>query len=78
LKLQRLFNAAQEFKGTMRMLGPAEINEYSLEIERLSAKAASLGIHRSREEIARRMILCEAAGIAPSEMDKYVLSVGAV
>lgn len=62
----------------MRMLGPAEINEYSREIERLSAKAASLGMHYSQEEIARRMMVCEAAGVAPSEMDQYVLSVRSV
>ena len=59
------------------MVGPAEIDEFYREIERLSAKAFSLGIHSSHEEIARRIMLCESAGIvAPDEIEQRVLSGG--
>jgi hypothetical protein len=54
---------------------PAEIDEFTRAFEGLAAKAMALGMHVSREEIARRMRVCQEAGVAdPDEFERCVLS----
>ena len=58
---------------------PAETDEFNRALESLAAKALALGMHLSREEIARRMTLCREAGHNdPDEFERCVLSEDAV
>lgn len=58
-----------------KTMEPAELDEFTRALEGLAAKAMALGMHFSREEIARRMMLCQEAGHAdPDEFERCVLS----
>ena len=58
-----------------KTMEPAEIDEFTRALEGLAAKAMALGMHYSREEIARRMKACQEAGIADSDaFERCVLS----
>ena len=46
-----------------KTMEPGEIEEFTRALEGLAAKAHALGMHFSREEIARRMMLCQQAGL---------------
>ena len=58
-----------------KTMEPAEIDEFARALEGLAAKAMALGMHFSREEIARRMRVCQEAGVAdPDAFERCVLS----
>ena len=58
-----------------KTMEPGEIEEFTRVLEGLAAKAHALGMHFSREELARRMRLCQEAGLSdPDEFEHCVLS----
>lgn len=56
-------------------MDPTEMTVFSLALEGLAAKAEALGKEFTREELARRMMLCQEAGLSdPDEFEHCVLS----